>query len=63
MLEKWRISLDNKGYGGGILMDLSKAFDTLDHKFLIAKHFAYGFEKNALRLIKSSYLTDRKEWK
>ena len=29
VLEKWRISLDNKGYGGAILMDLSKAFDTL----------------------------------
>ena len=43
MLEKWGISLDNGGYGGGVLMDLSKAFDTLDHKLLIAKLFAYGF--------------------
>ena len=43
---------------GGILMDLSKAFDTLDHDLLIAKLHAYGFDKNALRLIKS-YLTDR----
>ena len=58
MLEKWRISLDNGGYGGGILMDLSKAFDTLDHNLLIAKLFAYGFEKDALRLVKS-YLSDR----
>ena len=30
MLEKWRISLDKGGFAGGILMDLSKAFDTLD---------------------------------
>ena len=58
MLEKWRISLDNGGYGGGILMDLSKAFDTLDHNLLIAKHLAYGFEKDALMLVKS-YLSDR----
>ena len=58
MLEKWRISLDKGGYGGGVLMDLSKAFDTLDHDLLIAKLHAYGFEKNALRLVKS-YLTDR----
>ena len=50
MLEKWRISLDKGGYGGGVLMDLSKAFDTLDHELLIAKLHAYGFEKNALRL-------------
>ena len=39
-------------------MDLSKAFDTLDHDLLIAKLHAYGFEKNALSLIKS-YLSDR----
>ena len=58
MLEKWRISLDNGGYGGGVLMDLSKAFDTLDHKLLIAKLFAYRFDLNALHLIKS-YLSDR----
>ena len=58
MLEKWRISLDKGGYGGGVLMDLSKDFDTLDHDLLIAKLHAYGFEKNALRLVKS-YLNDR----
>ena len=58
MLEKWRISVDKGGYGGGILMDLSKAFDTLDHDLLIAKLHAYGFEKSALQLIKS-YLCGR----
>ena len=58
MLEKWNMLLDNGGYGGGILMDLSKAFDTLDHKLLIAKRFAYRFDKNVLSLIKS-YLSDR----
>ena len=31
LLERWRISLDNKGYGGAVLMYLSKAFDTLTH--------------------------------
>ena len=58
MLEKWKISLDKGGFGGGVLMDLSKAFDTLDHELLIAKLYAYGFEKNSLKLIKS-YLTER----
>ena len=58
MLEKWRGFVDKGGYGGGVLMDLSKAFDTLDHDLLIAKLHAYGFSKNALRFIKS-YLSDR----
>ena len=39
-------------------MDFSKAFDTMDHDLLIAKLYAYGFEKHSLRLIKS-YLSDR----
>ena len=38
-------------------MDLSKAFDTLNHDLLIAKLHAYGFDKSALKLIKS-YLTN-----
>ena len=58
MLEKWKVFLDKGGYGEGILMDLSKAFDTLDHDLLVAKLHAYGFSNNALRLIKS-YLSDR----
>ena len=58
MLEKWRISLDKGGDDGGPLMDLSKAFDTLDHDLLIAKLYAYGFGKDALKFIKS-YLSDR----
>ena len=39
-------------------MDLSKAFDTLNHDLLIAKLHAYGFSRNALMLIKS-YLSNR----
>ena len=58
MLEKWKVVLDKGGYGGGILMDLSKAFDTLDHDLLVAKLHAYGFSNNTLGLIKS-YLSDR----
>ena len=39
-------------------MDLSKAFDTINHELLIAKLHAYGFSRNSLTLI-LSYLTDR----
>ena len=58
MLEKWRISLDKGGYGCGVIMDHSTAFDTLDHGLLIAKLHSYGFDKKSLSLIKS-YLSDR----
>ena len=37
LLERWKNTLDKKGYGGAVLMDLSKAFDTLNHDLLIAQ--------------------------
>ena len=58
LIEKWRKSLDNKGYRGTVLMDLSKDFDTLIHDLLIAKIHAYGFDIKALKLL-HSYLTKR----
>jgi len=58
LLEKWKITLDKKGYAGAVLMDLSKAFDTINHELLIAKLKAYGFSNAALTFI-SSYLSDR----
>ena len=58
MIEKWKKSLDNHGLAGGIMMDLSKAFDTINHQLLIAKLYAYGFSKGALELF-ANYLSDR----
>ena len=64
MIEKWKKSLDtmdsqgNRGKFGAILMDLSKAFDTINHELLVAKLGAYGFEKSALNII-MDYLSDR----
>ena len=58
LLEKWRISLDNNGCGGAFLMDLSKAFDTLNHQLLIAKLHAYGLTHGTLTLL-YSYLSNR----
>ena len=39
-------------------MDLSKAFDTINHELLIAKLNAYGFSDSALKLI-LDYLSDQ----
>ena len=58
MIEKWKKALDNKGISGAILMDLSKAFDTINHELLVAKLGAYGFDDNALSVI-LNYLSDR----
>ena len=58
LLEKWKGSLDGQGFAGGVLMDLSKAFDCLNHELLIAKLHCYGFSKKSLQLI-MSYLKDR----
>ena len=41
-----------------LLMDLSKAFDTINHELLIAKLHAYGFSTDALEVL-LSYLQDR----
>ena len=44
-----------------VFMDLSKAFDTLDHSILLHKLQNYGFSNIALQLCKS-YLSDRKQY-
>ena len=58
MIEKMKKIRDKDGYAGAVLMDLSKAFDTIKHELLIAKLHAYGFSRSALELI-HSYLNDR----
>ena len=52
-MERWENTLDQNGYGDAILMDLSKAFDTINHDLLIAKLSAYGFDTESLKIIKS----------
>ena len=51
LIESWRQSLDSRGYINAVLMDLSKAFATINHKLLIAKLYAYGFNKESLEPI------------
>ena len=57
MIEQWKKARDNGEHAGGVLMDLSKAFDTINHGLLIAKLHAYGFSMDALE-IAHSYLSN-----
>ena len=58
MLESFKEALDKGNSVSAIFMDLSKAFDTLNHDLLIAKLEAYGFSVNSLSYI-HSYLNKR----
>ena len=59
-IEDCRKAVDSGNTAGAVLMDLSKAFDCLNHDLLIAKLEAYGFSRGALQLI-HSYLSRRKQ--
>ena len=60
LLEEWRENLDKNYVVGGVLMDLSKAFDCSPHDLLLAKLAAYGVDENLLCYI-YSYLLNRKQ--
>ena len=57
-IERLKNAFDQNAYGGAILMDLSKAFDTINHDLLIAKLGACGSDAASLKLIRS-YLANR----
>ena len=60
MVEDWKQALDQRQVVGAMLIDLSKAFDCLPHRLLLAKLNAYGMSENACTLIKS-YLSFRNQ--
>ena len=54
-------SFENSCYTLGVFIDLTKAFDTVDHNILLKKLFHYGVRGNNLKLLQS-YLHNRKQY-
>ncbi len=58
LVDSWKNALDDNQFASTIIIDLSKAFNSVPHGLLIAKMRAYGVGNDA-REFMCSYLSDR----
>ena len=61
LIDKINNAVEEKKSSIGIFLDLSKAFDTIDHNILLYKMDYYGFRGIVYEWFKS-YLSDRKQY-
>jgi hypothetical protein len=55
MLDRWGVALDDRKYFIAMFLDLSKAFDTIDHELLLLKLTRYGFSSLSIQLIRRRF--------
>jgi exonuclease III len=61
LIDQIIIKMDKNEVPLNIYLDLSKAFDTLDHEILLTKLYYYGIRGQSFELMKN-YLADRKQY-
>src|SRR6218665_1859309 len=61
MHDKITNAMDNNEYSVGVLFDLSKAFDTVNHDILLQKLYHYSIKGMQFHWFKS-YLTERSQY-
>ena len=61
VIDNLLFNFENDNISVGIYIDLQKAFDTVNHKILLAKMYNYGI-RGIVHNWFSSYLTDRKQY-
>ena len=61
LIDEVSTAFGNNNFVLGALIDLSKAFDTVDHNILLEKLSMYGVKGNNLKWF-HSYLSNRKQY-
>ena len=61
LIDQMKSSFERNHFTVGVFIDLSKAFDTVDHHIIIKKLNQYGVKGSNIRWFKS-YLHDRKQY-